>query len=201
MGIPRKKPPHPLVQGVKAFGKGLLSIPLALKEIPNLPKRKLLKLTGFFFMGSLAVYYITGPYQKTIYMRHYKYGEELEKVQAVSSRLKTENLELCQDARAAKTYRDELDVLRERAEKVDKLEAELLRYKDKMNDIEFFKSRVEELREDNRILVETKEMLEEQLAGSRKRCEAVLGLENDLIRVQGDLERLQHEREASSSLS
>ena len=64
-----------------------------------------------------------------------------------------------------------------------------------MNDIEFFKSRVEELREDNRILVETKEMLEEQLAGSRKRCEAVLGLENDLIRVQGDLERLQHERE------
>ena len=44
-----------------------------------------------------------------------------------------------------------------------------IRYKDKMNDIDFFKSRVEELREDNRILVETKEMLEEQLAGSRKR--------------------------------
>ena len=121
--------------------------------------------------------------------------EELEKVQAVSSRLKTENLELSQDARAVKTYRDGLDVLREQAEKVDKLEAELLRYKDKLNDIEFFKSRVEELREDNRILVETKEMLEDQLAGSRKRCEAVLGLENDLIRVQGDLERLQHERE------
>ena len=71
-------------------------------------------------------------------------------------RLKAENLELCQDARAAgMTYRDELDVLRERAEKVDKLEAEILRYKDKMNDIEFFKSRVEELKEDNRILVET----------------------------------------------
>jgi hypothetical protein len=63
--------------------------------------------------------------------------------------------------------RDELDVVRERAEKVDKLEAEVQRYKDKMNDIDFFKSRVEELREDNRILVETKEMLEEQLANSR----------------------------------
>ena len=36
---------------------------------------------------------------------------------------------MCQDARAAKTYRDELDGLRpERAERVDKLEAELLRY-------------------------------------------------------------------------
>ena len=64
-------------------------------------------------------------------------------------------------------FRDELDVVRERAEKVDKLEAEVQRYKDKMNDIDFFKSRVEELREDNRILVETKEMLEEQLANSR----------------------------------
>jgi hypothetical protein len=64
-----------------------------------------------------------------------------------------------------------------------------------MNDIEFFKSRVEELREDNRILVETKDMLEEQLVASRKRCEAVLGLENDIIKYKGDLERLQHERE------
>jgi len=121
--------------------------------------------------------------------------EELEKLQDITAKLKTENLELCQDARAAKTYRDELDVLRERAEKVDKLEAELLRYKDKMNDIEFFKSRVEELREDNRILVETKEMLEEQLAGSRKRCEVVLGLENDIIKYKGEIERLQHDRE------
>ena len=51
--------------------------------------------------------------------------EELEKVQAVSSRLKTENLELCQDARAAKTYRDELDVLRERAEKVAPIELKI----------------------------------------------------------------------------
>ena len=44
--------------------------------------------------------------------------EELEKIQDITAMLTTENLELCQDARAAKTYRDELDVLRERAEKV-----------------------------------------------------------------------------------
>ena len=52
-------------------------------------------------------------------------------------------------------------MVRERAEKVDKLEAEILRYKDKMNDIEFFKSRVEELREDNRLV---------SLARGKKRC-------------------------------
>ena len=44
--------------------------------------------------------------------------EEVEKLQETTDKLKSENLELCQDARAAKTYRDELDVLRERAEKV-----------------------------------------------------------------------------------
>ena len=45
------------------------------------------------------------------------------------------------------------------------------RYKDKVADIDFFKSRVDELREDNRILIETKDMLEEQLASARKRGE------------------------------
>ena len=53
--------------------------------------------------------------------------EELEKIQDITAKLKTENLELCQDARAAKTYRDELDVLRERAEKV-RIEANFIGY-------------------------------------------------------------------------
>ena len=72
MGIPKKDPQassHYLVQAAKAFGESLLSIPMALKDVPNLPKGKLLKLTGFFFGGSLAVYYIMGPYQKIKYIR------------------------------------------------------------------------------------------------------------------------------------
>jgi hypothetical protein len=50
----------------------------------------------------------------------------------------------------------------------------VVRYKDKINDIDFFKSRAEELRRDNMILVENKEMLEEQLAGSRKRSVLII---------------------------
>lgn len=55
-----------------------------------------------------------------------------------------------QEARSAKLYRDELDAIRERAERVDKLESEVQRYREKLSDIDFYKSRVEELREDNR---------------------------------------------------
>ncbi|KAK4289461.1 hypothetical protein Pmani_037569 [Petrolisthes manimaculis] len=58
-------------------------------------------------------------------------------------------VELSQDARSARAWRDEADILRERAGRVDTLEQEVTRYRDKMADIEFYKTRVEELREDN----------------------------------------------------
>lgn len=136
-----------------------------------------------------------------------------------------QNVELVQDARAARAWRDEADILRERASRVEALEQEVARYRDKMADIEFYKTRVEELREDNRywerggicscsekvikwwnkivrrlitrfqnnliffslflrILVETKEMLEEQLASSRRRAEQVLDLENNILQLK-----------------
>lgn len=49
-----------------------------------------------------------------------------------------------------------MDVLRERAERADRLEIEVQRFREKLSDSEFFKTRVEELREDNRMLLETK---------------------------------------------
>ena len=75
------------------------------------------------------------------------------------AKIKTNNLELCQVKGTAETYRDKLDVLLERAEKIDNFEAKLLRSKDKMNKIEFFEvksGREEELWENNPILVKTK---------------------------------------------
>jgi len=52
-----------------------------------------------------------------------------------------QNLILTQEARSARTLRDELDVLRERANKVLNLEAELQSYKDKIGQMESLKSR------------------------------------------------------------
>lgn len=47
------------------------------------------------------------------------------------------------DARAARTYRDELDALRERAIKADKLESEVGRYREQLHKMEFYKAKVE----------------------------------------------------------
>lgn len=54
-----------------------------------------------------------------------------------------QNLQLQCDARSLRAYRDELDALREKAIKVDKLESEVSRYKEKLHDIEFYRTRVE----------------------------------------------------------
>ncbi len=42
-----------------------------------------------------------------------------------------------------RAYRDEVDALRERAGKVDRLETELARFKEKLNDVHFYKTRIE----------------------------------------------------------
>lgn len=79
---------------------------------------------------------------------------------------------------------------------VDRLEAELNRYKDKLNDIDYYKARLEELREDNRLLEETKVILEGQLDSARQRAELVLDLEAELLAVRSQLATLQAEKEA-----
>lgn len=71
--------------------------------------------------------------------------------------------------------------MRERAERADRLETEVQRYRERLADAEFYKVRVDELREDNRVLLETREMLETQLARTRQRADQVLELEAELL--------------------
>ncbi|XP_047737641.1 girdin [Hyalella azteca] len=121
--------------------------------------------------------------------------EELEQLKSSLNKVKQENVELVQDARAARAWRDESDILRERAARVDTLEAEVAKYKDKMADIQFYKTRVQELREDNKMLSETKDMLEQQLETSRKRSEQILELENKILTLKQNINQINLERE------
>ncbi|XP_011496229.1 PREDICTED: protein Daple [Ceratosolen solmsi marchali] len=122
--------------------------------------------------------------------------EELEHNKGALIKLREEYQELLLEARTAKSYRDELDAAIERAERADRLETEVARYREKLTDIEYYKSRIEELREDNRVLMETREMLEEQLNSARKRSEKVLELESQIIKYEQLLNDMALERVA-----
>uniref|UniRef100_A0A3B4V5M8 Coiled-coil domain containing 88A n=1 Tax=Seriola dumerili TaxID=41447 RepID=A0A3B4V5M8_SERDU len=121
--------------------------------------------------------------------------QELENMEVELKRLQQESYQLLSDARSARAYRDELDALREKAIRVDKLESELSRYKERLHDIEFYKARVEELKEDNQILLETKTMLEEQLDASRTRSDKLHLLEKENLQLKSKIHDLEMERD------
>ncbi|CAI5654641.1 unnamed protein product [Oreochromis niloticus] len=121
--------------------------------------------------------------------------QELENMEVELKRLQQESYQLLSDARSARAYRDELDSLREKAIRVDKLESELSRYKERLHDIEFYKARVEELKEDNQILLETKTMLEEQLDTSRTRSDKLHLLEKENLQIKSKIHDLEMERD------
>lgn len=52
-------------------------------------------------------------------------------------------MELLKDARAAKEYRDELDVLREKVDRLERLENECGKYKERLMELDFCKQRIE----------------------------------------------------------
>ncbi|KAM8810042.1 girdin isoform 2-T2 [Eudromia elegans] len=121
--------------------------------------------------------------------------QEVEQMEAELKRLQQENMNLLSDARSARVYRDELDALREKAIRVDKLESEVTRYKERLHDIEFYKARVEELKEDNQVLLETKTMLEDQLEGTRARSDKLHELEKENLQLKAKLHDMEMERD------
>ncbi|KAM8737173.1 protein Daple isoform 1-T1 [Acanthopagrus schlegelii] len=120
---------------------------------------------------------------------------EVERLDQELQILKQENQSLSCEARSVRVYRDEVDSLRERAARVDRLETELNRCREKLNDVQFYKTRTEELREDNMTLMETKVLLEEQLSASRGRCEKMHTLEKDNLLLRAKIHDLEMERD------
>ncbi|KTF88119.1 hypothetical protein cypCar_00040184, partial [Cyprinus carpio] len=121
--------------------------------------------------------------------------QELEHMETEVKRLQQENLQLLCDARSLRAYRDELDALREKAVRVDKLESEVTRYKEKLHDIEFYRTRVEELKEDYQVLLETKSMLEDQLESFRSRSDKHHELEKENLQLKNKIHDMEMERD------
>ncbi|XP_031635774.1 daple-like protein [Contarinia nasturtii] len=122
--------------------------------------------------------------------------EELEHKNSQYEKLRRETQEWYTESCRAAAYRDEVDVLRERADRADQLELEMQRIREKLSDADFFKSRVDELRQDNEMLSKTKEMLEDQLTQSRKRFEQSMTLESEIIKYKQKLNDMVLERDS-----
>lgn len=90
-------------------------------------------------------------------------------------------------------------MVQERANRADQLEIENERLREKLSDADFFRSRVDELREDNKMLQKTKEMLEDQLEQSSKRFEQSMALESEIIKYKQRINEMAAERDADKS--
>lgn len=100
------------------------------------------------------------------------------------------------DARSAKAYRDEVDALREKASNCEHLETEIKKYKEKLGDLDYYKSREEELTQNNLLLQETRETLEEQLVKFRRRASQVQDMESQLLHFKQTINTMTLERDA-----
>ena len=85
------------------------------------------------------------------------------------------------EARKAKLYRDEIDVLREKADRVDKLEGEVQRFNERMIEVNFYKSRNDEILEENRTLLHNRDALEAEISLNQQRGNRILQLETELL--------------------
>lgn len=112
---------------------------------------------------------------------------QFEKLKSVSNKWYAES-------KLATTYRDEVDVLRERSDHADRLEIEVKKFREKLSDTEFYKARIEELRTDNQLLSENKEMLEEQLERTKHQNS---NSEKELVKYQKKLNELIIERDSN----
>ncbi|XP_052532522.1 girdin isoform X11 [Tympanuchus pallidicinctus] len=123
------------------------------------------------------------------------YKQECEEVESELRKLQQENKNLLSDARSARAYRDELDILREKAIRVDKLESEVGRYKERLRDMEFYKARMEELMEDNQVMLETKRMFEDQIKTLQFRSDKLHVVEKENLQLKAKLHEMELEHD------
>lgn len=68
--------------------------------------------------------------------------EEAEKLRVAIKQLQHEKRELAEDAKSVRVYRDEVEALRVQSAKVEKLEAEVNKYRQKAEDTDYLKKRI-----------------------------------------------------------
>ncbi|KAJ8664847.1 hypothetical protein QAD02_006509 [Eretmocerus hayati] len=113
--------------------------------------------------------------------------EELELSKQEVFRMRSEIEVLAKENRRIKTYEDELDIFHETKMRADRLEQEIAKLKEKLADIDYYKTRVNELTAVNKLLMQSKDALVEELAEYKIRAEKVPTLEKNIKRLESQI--------------
>uniref|UniRef100_A0A1A9WKA7 Sodium/calcium exchanger membrane region domain-containing protein n=1 Tax=Glossina brevipalpis TaxID=37001 RepID=A0A1A9WKA7_9MUSC len=124
---------------------------------------------------------------------------ELNHKNQLYKKLRMENQKLYCEAKRALIYRDELDVFRERAERANYLEIEVQKLKQKLDDLNYYRRRIKELIEDNRMILETKNLLEKRLEESQQKSERIVSLESEVLKYKQKLKDMLLEKETKAT--
>ncbi|KAM7120003.1 uncharacterized protein WM277_019436 [Molossus nigricans] len=122
--------------------------------------------------------------------------QELEEKTAQLRDSQHKNIQVVVLAQHVKTFSKQLDFLKKKVKHADQVEMELVRCKDELRNLDFYKAGMEELRKQNSILMEAKSMLEEQLTVAWACCDQVEELQTENLQLKSKLRHLELERDA-----
>ncbi|CAF0914475.1 unnamed protein product, partial [Didymodactylos carnosus] len=121
--------------------------------------------------------------------------DELDSCRLEVNRLKNDNMELSQQSKLTRLYRDEIDSLREKVSKIEKCEQELSRCREKLDEFDHLKLKIDELQQENHLLSDSRQYLEQQIESYQIRVQELLQVELNLSRFKRDIELITNERD------
>nr|XP_016853714.1 PREDICTED: coiled-coil domain-containing protein 88B [Anolis carolinensis] len=128
--------------------------------------------------------------------------DELKDLEGRLQQMREENRRLTSEARLTVLYRDELDAVREKVVRTERLQAELAALRGRMPVLEQYQAQLKEEREFSQALLDTKamleEQLEEQLEAACARGRQLKHLEAEKKHLQSSLNQMQEERDRFS---
>uniref|UniRef100_A0A672MUX2 Girdin-like n=1 Tax=Sinocyclocheilus grahami TaxID=75366 RepID=A0A672MUX2_SINGR len=121
--------------------------------------------------------------------------QEMQTMEEEMKKLQKENRALQVEARVSRGLKDELDCQRERAARVEQLQAELKNCTHRLRSMELYRTQLKEQQQYCASLQENKALLDEQLADSRARCTALRELEKENLLLRQKLVDMESERD------
>ena len=121
--------------------------------------------------------------------------DEIASVRRQTSELRAENSALHERASLAAVYGDELELLRDKTARLERCECELARARQRCDELEATRARADELAADNCLLVETRSLLDKQLADYEARWLAAQRADADVAKLRMQLDECSRERD------